>query len=1481
MTTVPPAEPRPPPPPRPPDLQRSRTYSAFDLDNVAAGTPSDTSLSRPAEAQHADDRPLKRRKTDHAFGAEASVDQQIAGTGEVSRSQLKTKLIGDLRLLSSVLAGQTKDDTQSQEAEPPPLPTRPWRNARPVASTEESKPTHRARALLEVPTTPDTLEDVMSAPSLGNKAAGSFPWLGRHPEDVLSEANVKQGYFDRPLNPPDRELSSARVPLHSALKHKSGIEILSTLFSLILEAKNKHGIIGSTSSFKPPPRVTLAEAKRRAWIADLADANVPLRKLSRTIPQGIRGQSLLDQCIQNAVPLSRAIWFAKCVGANEIRTLKRKGTTAAAAVGTESKWLREWTMNVEQFVEAILLQCGQLNWRSNIQYALRFTTRLYLENLVDRDRYVDWIVKSFTASDDDRLPFWLMVVHIHKHDIAKFRGPAKKLVEILVYRYMALKDSTLEVVQSLVTKLRNAIRGFALNRPECFIMPDSWPSIREGLESCLNEGNPQENQILDRLEHANERCMGANRQEYLTRLDPADVIIDVLDSSHPPYDPTVLSSKLFSACSDLDALISSCLEWATTKFRCRGSRVYLVVRLLRQWYRQGKDIGSALLDFVTRLHTSPGHFDYDALSHLVAELSRSHTFPLSKYLQWLNVRGLPRPDTFSNIMDVEGIVTQRCSDIGGLSTHLPLLDVKAHLANQRNTLLARAGFDADAESLAVSRIRELLEQILNCASEDPGPDLAKILSGLNWNIRLQISHWIRTFVSEKVKQRHSTESKYPMQDTQPISMRQFGLLRSSLEIIGDEAGLADILRLCSSLNDEPIQASIVETITRHADAFSAIGALETLRTRLCQMYMSLRSIKPTMPLFANALLDLYTVYPIKSTPVRLLQQDLVRGDRGRAVAAFSPFSDGLAESLQQAEATFIEDFEAVLQSEPSMNEQTMARLFAVLVERIGKLNQGIDNQIVFTYCQLMARLRLFRKQQGDDLMKMWLSKVLSKGFSSFVQVLVFNLIGVGALTVDILAETIIESGKINETLTRLLPGDPTRNHESHYAVLSKWEDFGRRQPADMLNLLSRIAAPFREAFDERQLCTCLVLRQRDALPRLSQEAVQLLERVLNELVADENSEPDFKHMLQPLSTTSLAFIQLRMQLLACKPAPEEKDIVAESIKDIVFDCTNQGTSGRHVSMLLQAAGSEVTMQVRQLAEEYVLEILPKLTSSSPSESESLGMEDVQDAIDQAFKLCHGATAPWTKSTGQLIDKLSHLLKFLGHVNPPPSPTKATATSPTSAPTPQLPSISSQQLNPSSPMDTGPPCALPPSTIDYFRVLLQILCLIRPAPFRINNTTTRVSQPQPPLAPKSQSDQIKILILLASLSMQDFLTSPSNIFPNLPSAISAAAESQSFCYDVMATYVDDLSDEGRALCAKVLKGKIKDDKAGKLRWLFGSVNLCGSEMPGVGEMGKGLLVKRKGEVKGEWKPRVWEVLESGGRGGDGEVSLGLGLFGARR
>jgi mediator of RNA polymerase II transcription subunit 12 len=73
----------------------------------------------------------------------------------------------------------------------------------------------------------------------------------------------------------------------------------------------------SPSTFRIPTRVTLNDSKRQAWFADLANPDVPLHKLGKSVPHGAKGHDLLDLLQTNDVEISRAVWFLRVFGANE------------------------------------------------------------------------------------------------------------------------------------------------------------------------------------------------------------------------------------------------------------------------------------------------------------------------------------------------------------------------------------------------------------------------------------------------------------------------------------------------------------------------------------------------------------------------------------------------------------------------------------------------------------------------------------------------------------------------------------------------------------------------------------------------------------------------------------------------------------------------------------------------------------------------------------------------------------------------------------------------------------------------------------------------------------------------------------------------------------------------------------------------------------------------------------------------------------
>lgn len=147
-----------------------------------------------------------------------------------------------------------------------------------------------------------------------------------------------------------------------------------------MEKRKHYSILSVPWTFKPPPRVTLPDLRREAWLRDLANPAVPLRRLSRTIPHGLKGPILLEQCLAKNIPAARAVWFCRCVGANELRGLKRKGV-GSFGVGGEGKWIKDWTNHVIQFLEKEATSCNtdsQLVWCTRVLYVYVATVVLVL-----------------------------------------------------------------------------------------------------------------------------------------------------------------------------------------------------------------------------------------------------------------------------------------------------------------------------------------------------------------------------------------------------------------------------------------------------------------------------------------------------------------------------------------------------------------------------------------------------------------------------------------------------------------------------------------------------------------------------------------------------------------------------------------------------------------------------------------------------------------------------------------------------------------------------------------------------------------------------------------------------------------------------------------------------------------------------------------------------------------------------------------------
>lgn len=115
----------------------------------------------------------------------------------------------------------------------------------------------------------------------------------------------------------------------------------------------------SERAFRIPVRVTYNDAKRLQFLADLSDPSVPLSRLMRNpVPHGFKGVELFDSMFApqlnpspghnrstsgtgpsqppSPIPIDRALWFIRVLGANEISAHRGRAQPVGAPVAAPS-----------------------------------------------------------------------------------------------------------------------------------------------------------------------------------------------------------------------------------------------------------------------------------------------------------------------------------------------------------------------------------------------------------------------------------------------------------------------------------------------------------------------------------------------------------------------------------------------------------------------------------------------------------------------------------------------------------------------------------------------------------------------------------------------------------------------------------------------------------------------------------------------------------------------------------------------------------------------------------------------------------------------------------------------------------------------------------------------------------------------------------------------------------------------------------------
>ncbi|PHH75612.1 hypothetical protein CDD80_2226 [Ophiocordyceps camponoti-rufipedis] len=1090
---------------------------------------------------------------------------------------------------------------------------------------------------------------------LHNGHADFFPWSGQHHEDEWSSEAIQKGTWDRGAQ---NETSSARMAVLPALKQKSGLNALSTIFMGVMNQRRFRGQILSPSTFKPPPRVTLTDTKREVWLKDLANPTISLRRLSRTIPHGIRGRTLLDQCLNKNVPTERAVWLAKCVGANEIRAFKRKGAGGAFVMGGESKWVRDWTVFVEQFVEAVVSAFGEPDWKTRVTYAIRLATNLYSEHLLDRDHYLDWITSNLENSSQAKMPMWILIAQITWADLVRSRKYGRRLVYTLLAQLNIIhNDPDRDILIQLSSQLTGLLKTLLRNNPESFVAPGLWPRHRDALKAFLAQDDGVSQDAWQRVNGRNARLLVAS-----TASPPAgrQHLIKLFDSTIQGHYDRELAAKCLAVTDDRAELVKTLVEWATSVHRPGLAKIYVAVSLIKSW--AATNATSVIVDLLDDVPPTD-RLRKKAIFHLVSELVRGGLFSVPKYIKWLIGRG--------GLHDAAEIDPDDGPCSSRLLVELPIHCLSESQRSQRTNLLRRAGqYSTADEAKDMANALRCVDGSLGLSQHLGDADGASNKCLSLPKLLRRVSHSSKAVQSSIGAHLRDVLTPELLAKVEPVAaLSMFSSARLVLETAQDFGCLSQVLKSHAAASDVDVLAACADTINSLLDVFLAMGTADGLFGSLSGRLKSLNREQAAgaRPLLV-ALTSLARRLPHRSGIAQQLQRELAQSERSSAIDACSPVSDSMA---LNGESEVSEQIDKLLASGNTVDPPTMNRLFRNIIPKLeaGWVKADGGRRLL---ASLLARLRIFDAQHFDKLMADWVSHVGTLGERPRLATLFPMLISLGCLSMPMVlqsANSVADPGSASDAsavylqeLLQLVVMKPPRaaaclDTVEAYRFEVQQKAARLEHPGALLSLIRKAVSeyaavgtrhrPLDEAGCEDGLVETmryLVVADSSAVAKaldvgtLATGAVELVKRIVGKLLAPDGQggcQESLDRLLSLSNELTMPFCQLKLDV---DLSGEGDDKALEGFARAM----DRAIEARSIAWtrMLPCLSQDITRSLSTQAHARFLGLMPSPKSAKEEEEKEEKDDDDDD--------------------GHVVDLAENLLGVLEAITPPKSAQLTTA-----------------------------------------------------------------------------------------------------------------------------------------------------------------------------------------------------------------------------
>ncbi|ORX89986.1 hypothetical protein K493DRAFT_63300 [Basidiobolus meristosporus CBS 931.73] len=465
-----------------------------------------------------------------------------------------------------------------------------------------------------------------------------FPQRADQEEDQLTDANVRGGFQDRMAI--QNESFSAHDMIFDRLQDSRVRDELSAFITDVLGRKQKERLITSPSIFRPPTRVSLNEQLKDQWIQDLVGGAVPLRKLLKSIPHGLKGDKLIETLVTNQTPLLRAGWVIKAIGLSELQFQRSKAPL------TIQQYAVEWTNTFTQYMYRQLFELSTQNratsstssinkpwlseearnrWTNKWLYSIKLAKWQYAEGILDQRHFLKWALDQFGNANFEQSAVLLPLITQLISEYERSRTLLRLLIDHLLGKIDQLRKHaiTMKVWRHgyLAKELVRFIQALFLSSSDAFVHPVFWRQHRRTLRDVLvddplvapipgmRETNHFELEMTVRMKDLFEVI--DRRNAVFTQAAETEKAVRSSTRTYAGGDLRFLSLFRVGLDSDFDALASkyfgpweniqstpneferkvfTLCNWVITNLRPGSHKIYIVLTLLfrmKEKYDQG------------------------------------------------------------------------------------------------------------------------------------------------------------------------------------------------------------------------------------------------------------------------------------------------------------------------------------------------------------------------------------------------------------------------------------------------------------------------------------------------------------------------------------------------------------------------------------------------------------------------------------------------------------------------------------------------------------------------------------------------------------------------------------------------------------------------------------------------------------------------------------------------------------------------------